>query len=330
MKVSVVIPSFNGVVKLRETIKALLKSDVEGIAQVELVVVDDGSPNPLAPLVAEFNTSPPFTLCYIRQNNRGPAAARNAGFRASQGEVVIFIDDDILCPPLLIKQHIRAHAMHPLTVICGRCPFVKPGLCPPLLTYINSLRHDGIHHMPEFKQVAFVASGQISVERSMFDAQLGVYGQNLATPAAEEFELALRLRERGIQIVFAPKIVALHNHIVTIENMSRQAYKHGLGCAEVAVKYPATLCLPDLQNIIQVNRPIQRGEPLGLLLKKVLKQPWAGVKARARLLQAVQFIERKVPHILVLAPLYRAVLGLHLCAGVRDGYYRYCDRGVSV
>ena len=65
----------------------------------------------------------------------------------------------------------------------------------PFFRYLDSLGHDpGRGSSEEFVEVPFVASGQISVERAFFDAEQGVYRDDLATPAAaagEEFELAL-------------------------------------------------------------------------------------------------------------------------------------------
>jgi glycosyltransferase involved in cell wall biosynthesis len=64
---------------------------------------------------------PGFTLKCVRQENAGPAAARNLGFTASRGDIVIFIDDDILVPPELVRQHVEAHELNPGSVIFGLC-----------------------------------------------------------------------------------------------------------------------------------------------------------------------------------------------------------------
>jgi len=133
---------------------------------------------------------------------------------------VMFLDDDILCPPDLIRGHVQGHRLWPGSVIYGRCRHAEPEPMTPFFRFFDSLGHDhGRGLREEFIQVPIVASGQISVERVTFEAQQGVYRDDLATPAAEEFELSLRLRDSGIPILLATRIVAIHDHAVDIENM---------------------------------------------------------------------------------------------------------------
>src|ERR1700736_5280277 len=89
--VSVVVPCYNQAHFLRDVIESVL---AQTYPHVELVVVDDGSPDNTTDVVADY----PILRC-VRQENRGVAEARNTGFRASNGEFVLFIDaDDRLTP----------------------------------------------------------------------------------------------------------------------------------------------------------------------------------------------------------------------------------------
>ncbi len=324
-RVSIIIPSYNSGAKLGQTLDHLLASDVSSLAEVELIVVDDGSPSPVEPVVASrAAASNRIALRCIRQQNAGPAAARNTGFREAQGELIIFIDDDILVPPDLIRKHVEAHHTHPGSVICGRCPYVTPRPISPVFRYINSLGYDaGENSIGEFTGINIIASGQISFERKMFDAGNGIYCDDLATPSAEEYELSLRLRERAIPILLANEIVALHNHEVLIETICQQGFKYGIGCGEAAVKRPQTLDLKELDNIIAVNRPSSRSDSIGLILKKGIKRPLATRWPRACLLKIIRLAEKIMPQYSLLRPLYGVSHGLHFFAGVRTGLRRY-------
>jgi glycosyltransferase involved in cell wall biosynthesis len=119
--VSVVMPTFNCSDKLASVLDCLLASDHEGLDEIEVVVVDDGSRIPARSIVLSRKVSSPFTLACVYQANAGPAAARNKGYRNTQHNIVLFIDDDILVPPSLVKQHVRAHELHPGAVIFGHC-----------------------------------------------------------------------------------------------------------------------------------------------------------------------------------------------------------------
>jgi GT2 family glycosyltransferase len=247
------------------------------------------------------------------------------GFRAAQGSIVLFVDDDILCPRDLIRQHVQAHHALSGSVICGRCPFVRPEPVTPLFRFLTSLGHEAgaDDSRQELVPIDVVSSGQISVERSLFDPQAGVYCDHLATPAAEEYELSQRLRQRGIPIFFAPKIVAQHDHLLTIDSMCRQAYKHALGCAEAAMKCPETNALSAVRGILLANGPARWGEPLALRSKKAIKGPLSVRPVRTTLLRSVGPLERVARNDRLLAPLYRGLLAIHMFAGVRDGLAQF-------
>jgi len=264
MIVSIVIPTYGRGEKLGTTLDALLASDTSGLDAVEIIVVDDGSPEPIAPVVESRVACPTISLRCIRQQNAGPAAARNTGFRASRGEIVLCVDDDILCPVDLIRQHVEAHRRFPGSVIFGRYPSVQPFRQTPLLRYLDSRGYDiGRDADEEFMEGQIVASGQISFERGMFDEVAGIYRDELATPVAEEYELSARLRDRGVRLLLASGITALHNRPVEIESLCRQAFTHGKGCAEAA----------------RSARPLSLCRHFGALLRPISGPPGAGRSA---------------------------------------------------
>ena len=89
--VSVVIPTFNRIDTLPEVLEALARQ--EGAPSFEVIVVDDGSTDDTADWLAE-RPHDDLSLRALRQENRGPAAARNAGVAIARGEWVAFLGDD--------------------------------------------------------------------------------------------------------------------------------------------------------------------------------------------------------------------------------------------
>ena len=59
-----------------------------------MIVVSDGSTDGTDEYLADIET--PLNLRFLVQQNSGPAAARNNGFRSARGEDVLFIDDDVV------------------------------------------------------------------------------------------------------------------------------------------------------------------------------------------------------------------------------------------
>lgn len=95
IKISVVIATFNRKQLLARTLPTLLNQDLPPEAY-ELVVVDDGSTDGTAQLIRTFQ--PRCKMQILNQSNSGQAIACNKGFLAATGELVLLLDDDIVCP----------------------------------------------------------------------------------------------------------------------------------------------------------------------------------------------------------------------------------------
>ncbi len=94
---SVIIPAYNGERFLAEAIESALAQTFD---PVEVVVVDDGSSDGSAELAESYEG-----VRVLRKENGGPASARNAGVRASRGEILAFTDqDDLMTPTRLAAQ----------------------------------------------------------------------------------------------------------------------------------------------------------------------------------------------------------------------------------
>jgi len=96
--VSVVIPVWNGERFLRQCLDSVLAQEHRPL---EIIVVDDGSTDGSARIAAGYASA----VRVLRQENRGPAAARNAGLDAATGEYIAFNDcDDLWQPGKLARQ----------------------------------------------------------------------------------------------------------------------------------------------------------------------------------------------------------------------------------
>ncbi|HEV7500946.1 MAG TPA: glycosyltransferase, partial [Vicinamibacteria bacterium] len=95
MRVSVVVPTYNRGPALGQTLARLMASALAETDDLEILVVDDGSALPAEEVVAATGllaVPRRWPLRWLRQANAGPAAARNAGFRAASGAIVLFVD----------------------------------------------------------------------------------------------------------------------------------------------------------------------------------------------------------------------------------------------
>ena len=96
--VSVIIPTFNRCDYLSAAVNSVLG---QSYRDFDLFVIDDGSTDRTSRVIKKYGDA----LTYIRQDNRGPSAARNRGIRASDGCLVAFLDsDDSWMPDKLLHQ----------------------------------------------------------------------------------------------------------------------------------------------------------------------------------------------------------------------------------
>ncbi len=102
--VSCIVPVFNGERFLREAIESIL---AQTYPCLEVIVVDDGSTDGTSSVVASLGER----VTYVRQDNAGPATARNRGIREARGEFVAFLDaDDLWLDTKIAKQIARFQA----------------------------------------------------------------------------------------------------------------------------------------------------------------------------------------------------------------------------
>ena len=107
---SVVIPTYNRCNILQKTLRALCQQ--EGATNFEIIVVDDGSTDATSQVVAALAALAPVRLQCIAQPNSGAAAARNRGLQEANGEIVLFLDDDVIGSSALIAEHLRSHTLN--------------------------------------------------------------------------------------------------------------------------------------------------------------------------------------------------------------------------
>ncbi len=114
--VSVVIPCYNGVRYLAETLESAV---TQTYPRVEVIVIDDGSSDGTAKIAQAY----PVT--YIYQANRGISAARNAGIEHSRGEYILFLDHDDRLLPEAVATGVTILEAHPeCTVAIGEHRYI--------------------------------------------------------------------------------------------------------------------------------------------------------------------------------------------------------------
>jgi hypothetical protein len=123
--VSIVLPTYNRSGFLKTAFESV---DQQRFRDWELIVVDDGSTDDTHSIVAGFAASCERPVRYIRQENRGPAAARNVGVDHSSARYIAFYDSDDLWLPGYLERSVGALQANPdLDWVFSSCKIVDLG-----------------------------------------------------------------------------------------------------------------------------------------------------------------------------------------------------------
>jgi glycosyltransferase involved in cell wall biosynthesis len=269
---SVVIPTFERPDTLRLVLDALGRQ--EAAPAFEVVVVDDGSRGQTPSLLESYRAGYPFRA--FRQDNSGPAAARNRGVREARGERVLFLGDDTVPEPRLLSVHERAHA-EPRTfpaAVLGYTTWPRERRVSPFLHHINEYGLQfgyGLIENPDSVPFNFFYTSNISVARSLL-LDVGLFDTTFPHAAWEDIELAYRMEKRGMRIVYRPQAVARHHHEISFASFRRRQEKSGESAAIFFGKHPE---LGDFLGVPQA-RTFSPDESLVAWLRPV----WAGMAER--------------------------------------------------
>ena len=102
LSISIITPTFNRADELDFLLRSISKQTYP-LTNIECIISDDGSHDNTEKIVNKWKKKSLFDLTYIRQENKGPGAARNHGLEKSRGDIILFIDSDCEAHPKWIE-----------------------------------------------------------------------------------------------------------------------------------------------------------------------------------------------------------------------------------
>lgn len=206
-EISVIIPTYNRAKSLGLCLEHLLKQTIE-MGRYEIIVVDDGSSDDTAQVIKKYQNHNRLEIKYLRQNNRGPAAARNKGAGNACAEILFFIDDDCLAQKETLEK-ISAEFRLPGRKNALLGGFKTPGGKNLLGRAVDLACGDDGRVKSRSEEVLFLPASNLALSKSLF---LGENKFNESLKSGEDSEWCLRMREKGHRMIKSPAIIVEHRH----------------------------------------------------------------------------------------------------------------------
>ena len=258
---SIVIPTFNSSKTIVQTIESCLEQMEDG-ASGELIVVDDGSTDQTADIVRKYSVK------YLFQENQGPAAARNLGWRSAKGEIICFIDADCIPADNWLSKLVNRLKSGPdlLVGVGGR--EVQSEDQGSLLAHLVSEEFQYRYYKMK-KNVHFLCSACAAYKKSALK-KAGGFDERFPTASAEDNACSYRLIRKGYLLEFDYNIVVFHRFRDDYLKYFHDQYRHAYWRAVLYKKHPQEFGNDDLYSLLDWVQPIL----LGLGLVSLLLSKW--------------------------------------------------------
>ncbi len=223
--VSIVVPVYNRAELIQPCLSSLMAQTYPK-DRYEIILVDDGSTDNTVASARELLRDWPGTFQIVQKPNGGPASARNAGFRASQADVIAFIDSDCVAEIHWIEKLIDTLASKDAAGVGGPLiNVVQPGWVANYLNETSFFRHRVKHGKVDYLLTANVAFRRSAlVEVNGFSEYPGVW--------AEDADLSFRLIQSGHTLLLTEQgLVTHYGTPSSIQALIKDLYRYGYGNA---------------------------------------------------------------------------------------------------
>ncbi len=237
--ISVVIPTHNRLPVLLEALRCLA-----GGSEMpdEVIVVDDGSEEPVQPAVEAADFGFPSLRVIRFSPGRGAPVARNEGARASTGDIVVFMDDDLLPDVNMVRYHRRIHEAHPAPNygVMARIYFDPDLPRTPLMHYIEEYGYfTAVSKDPDRTPVLDgLISANFSMKRAFMEGRSKLFDENFPHNRNEDTEFGVRMVAEGWDLHYHIAPSSRHHSPLDLDTFFRQVRQGGFSKAYWSLAAP--------------------------------------------------------------------------------------------
>jgi glycosyltransferase involved in cell wall biosynthesis len=254
---SVVIPTYNRQEVLAKALAGYLAQSRPELIH-ELIVVDDGSTDETESRVGEFSQRSLFTIHYLRQPNKGPAAAQNLGIQQARSKLILFTDSDIVPERDLVEQHIRWHQSHRALsmAVLGYVTWPRQIRPTPFMRWYGERQIFAFQRLQNKKEEIsfhFFYTCNVSL-KTEFLRTCGQFDEEFKSAAYEDIELGYRLTKCDLRLFYNPEAVGYHHQFFLFADACRKTLAHGAAAQTFLTKEAGQQVLKESQAVRRTFR----------------------------------------------------------------------------
>jgi glycosyltransferase involved in cell wall biosynthesis len=320
--VSVIIPTYDRKASLIRLLDSIQEQTMDA-HDFEVIVVDDGSPTPQ---ILEQEVDYPFSLMLLRQENQGATIARNYGAANSQGDILVFIDDDVT---------ISSEALQALVEAC---------LSEEQLIALGALVSRSESSESKYSQLAVSFDGKrgrriltngdepsyvecntqvLGIKRDDFFALGMLQDPTGGWPNWDDVDLGYRAHKAGFKFVRVKRAKGVHwdNSLASLERACQRWFNASKSAVLLFQKYPdLKMSLPMFDDKSPINWHNDRPK---LIFRKLTRLVASTNLVMAGLEVITKLLENHYPHPDSLRAGYRWISGGYMFKGYRQGLREY-------
>lgn len=255
--VSVVVPTHDR----RDNLPRVLPPLLDDPAALEVVVVVDGSTDGTVELLERMSAEHPRLVVEVGEG-LGAVGANQRGLERARGDVVLFVDDDVVARPGLVTGHARRHAEATARVVVGYMPTDRPAPRRPgtFATYLYADEYEARAASYERDQSLVLQRlwmGNVSLRRD--DAlRVGLApGGDFGAARHGDRDFGVRCAKAGLEGVFDRALAGDHVHHRTLAQFVGDSRRQGRGRAMLHLRYPDVVESPEAELLRGAGAPVR-------------------------------------------------------------------------
>ncbi len=212
LEATVIVPVYNGEKRIGKCLDSLIEQSKK---PGEIIVVDDGSNDKTVDVIKKFKK-----VKLIKQNHKGPAAARNLGAKKARGNILLFTDADCVVDKNWVSEMIKPFKDKEMAGVQGRYKTLQKGL---IARSVQLEIEDRYDRMKSRKHIDFIGSYSAGYRKRIFTKFRG-FDESFPTASGEDPELSFKLSKAGHKMVFNQDAIVYHEHVDSLKAYLRQKF----------------------------------------------------------------------------------------------------------